>query len=308
MHPIRVYVNRDLSNPIGPNIFVSRLMKCLEDQRKVVKVRSKPDINFCVINLSNRKKTGKSLLRIDGMYWNGHDKNGLKMNPHIFRSIRQADMVVFQSDFCKRCCEHHAGSAHVSKVIHNAIDQTVVDSISADNLGAGLQFVACAKWRPTKRPNSICKGFLSSGVDGVLNMIGTIPPNPITNKKIRWMGQLPTDKTIRVMKGCDCAIHLAKFDPCPNVVIEQLSCGLPVLHADNGGTPELVKGDGVCFKVDTNWDYSILHDEIDNLDSDLVGQHIDTLAARPKLGPRDDLDIRHAARMYWQAFKELLNG
>jgi glycosyltransferase involved in cell wall biosynthesis len=242
------------------------------------------------------------------MYWNGHDKNGLKMNPQIFKSVRQADMVVFQSDFCKRCCEHHAGQARSSKVIHNAIDQSVVSSIPAASLGPGPHFVACAKWRPTKRPKSICKGFLESGVSGFLNMVGAHPLDSIEDKRIRWLGEIPSKAAIGVMKACDYAIHLGKFDPCPNVVIEELSCGLPVLHTDNGGTPELVKQDGVCLEVEAHWDYSISHAEIDNLDPSLVGKHIRKLSNMPKIAARDDLDIRHTARMYLKAFEELLNG
>ncbi len=308
MKPIKVHVNRDLSNPIGPNIFVRRLMKYLVDSNKVVQTSQKPDVNFCVINLGHRRKGAKSLLRIDGMYWNGHDRTGLKMNPKIFDSIRRADMVVFQSRFCKRCCERHSGPARKSKIIYNAIDQSAINSIPAAKMGKGLQFVACAKWRQTKRPLSICKGFLESKVNGTLNMIGSASKSYVKDKRIRWMGQLGTEKTLAVMKGCDYAIHLGKFDPCPNVVIEELSCGLPVLHTDNGGAPELIRNDGVQLQVDGGWNYSVLHTEIDNLDPVQVGQGIRDLTEVSKAVVRPDLDIRHAADMYFRAFKELLDG
>ena len=29
-------------------------------------------------------------------------------------------------------------------------------------------------------------------------------------------------------------------DPCPNSVIEAMSCGLPILYSNSGGLPELV--------------------------------------------------------------------
>ena len=43
-------------------------------------------------------------------------------------------------------------------------------------------------------------------------------------------------------------------DPCPNTVIEALSCGLPILYSASGGVPEIVgNGCGVALKVLDNW-------------------------------------------------------
>jgi len=307
MRAIKVYINRDLSKSIGPNIFVRRLINFMTDQGKIIQVKNKPDINFCIINTFNRKKGARTLLRIDGMYWNGHDKNGLKMNPQIFKSVRQADMVVFQSQFCRRCFDRYVGKYRRSMVIYNAINQEFINSVVRTKLGPEPQFVSIAKWRPTKRPNSICRGFIKSRVDGTLNMIGSLPKNPINNQRIRWLGNLSPKKVISILKGCNYAIHLAKFDPCPNSVIEELSCGLPVLHTDNGGTPEIVQKDGICLRVDSGWDYSTLYDEIDNLDEELVGQHIIKLSHCSKIKNRKDLDIKNAAQLYWTAFNKILN-
>jgi len=39
-------------------------------------------------------------------------------------------------------------------------------------------------------------------------------------------------------------------DACPNVVLEALSCGLPVIHVPSGGVPELVRDAGATFTTD----------------------------------------------------------
>ena len=44
-------------------------------------------------------------------------------------------------------------------------------------------------------------------------------------------------------------------DPCPNTVIEALSCGLPVLYSKSGGLPELVNNScGVGLTVKNSWE------------------------------------------------------
>ena len=50
-------------------------------------------------------------------------------------------------------------------------------------------------------------------------------------------------------------INLKYLDPCPNAVIEALSCGLPVIYSNSGGTPELVGNNaGIGLSVDINWE------------------------------------------------------
>ena len=41
--------------------------------------------------------------------------------------------------------------------------------------------------------------------------------------------------------------HNAHNDPCPNTVLEALSCALPVVYSNTGGVPELVGPDCGVF-------------------------------------------------------------
>ena len=43
-------------------------------------------------------------------------------------------------------------------------------------------------------------------------------------------------------------------DPCPNTVIEALSCGLPILYSNSGGVPELVGANaGIALECKESW-------------------------------------------------------
>ena len=46
-----------------------------------------------------------------------------------------------------------------------------------------------------------------------------------------------------IFGNADAFITLNYNDNCPNKVLEALSCGLPVIYSDTGGTPELVSSD-----------------------------------------------------------------
>lgn len=54
------------------------------------------------------------------------------------------------------------------------------------------------------------------------------------------LGHLKADALARVLRSCDVFMNLSENDPCPNVVLEALASGLPVLYKDSGGVPELV--------------------------------------------------------------------
>ena len=53
-------------------------------------------------------------------------------------------------------------------------------------------------------------------------------------------------------------LHTKRNDPCPNVVLEALSCGLPVVHSASGGLPELVGAEaGIGVPDEGDWEHDV---------------------------------------------------
>ena len=52
-------------------------------------------------------------------------------------------------------------------------------------------------------------------------------------------------------------LHPKVRDPCPNVVLEALACGVPVVHSASGGVPELVGDAGIGVSSETTWERDV---------------------------------------------------
>lgn len=50
----------------------------------------------------------------------------------------------------------------------------------------------------------------------------------------------------------DFYLSLARFDPCPNLMLEMLGHGLPVIGCNSGGVPEIIRESGILIPVDDN--------------------------------------------------------
>lgn len=67
---------------------------------------------------------------------------------------------------------------------------------------------------------------------------------------ISQMGILGRSELASAMRTCTAFLTFSENDACPNVVLEAMACGLPVLYKESGGTPELAEGCGVSVEVD----------------------------------------------------------
>lgn len=307
---MRVALNRtDFHKATGPLLFAKRLVdELILRGVKIVDIHDDPDILFALIHYSPSSVSAKTkvVLRVDGIYWNLQDRN-IKMNKSIFQSINSADGVVFQSQFCKKCVEVHNRKHPKNTVILNGINMDTINRIPPKKLPKEPGLAACAQWRPSKRPNSVCEGFLASTIKHQLYMIGEPPKNRVKHSRITWMGDLSHHDSIAVMKACTHAIHLGKFDPCPNSVVEAIGCGLPVLHTANGGTPEIVKDQGIKIPVDGDWNFKFMK-SVDEIDPKVTASALEKLVKLPPTTLRTELTMGYVADRYLDFFKDVMRS
>lgn len=165
---------------------------------------------------------------------------GRRQETLLFHSLERTDIDVFQSRYALRLFSD-LGYAKPAVVIHNATDQSIFNPFGRKVWvrGKPLRLFSCtfstrkskgfdviARFSQCRGVESYHVGAWPGDVDcGAVRMLGTLSP-----------GQIAAEYRLRG----DVFLHPAKDDPCPNAVVEALSCGLPVLYSQPGGTAELV--------------------------------------------------------------------
>jgi len=122
-----------------------------------------------------------------------------------------------------------------------------------------------------------CKDLALTNKTGEKVHLALIGSGPLKNKlqrlaeklgiadHVQFLGQLPQDQVALWMNAADCLVLPSKSEGTPNVVLEALACGTPVVATPVGEVPELVHdgengyvtddiADGLSKVCDHEWD------------------------------------------------------
>jgi glycosyltransferase involved in cell wall biosynthesis len=186
-----------------------------------------------------RRRKAYMVHRVDGitqMYGredNGDDDLQLSLN-------RFADLTIFQSRFCLESFKTYGYSGSNHAVIHNGVDQGLFNTKNKECWDGRrkLKILSCIWSRNRKKGyETIAK---LSQLDSVESHFVGNWPKEIDPQRVKLMKPLTQDQLALEYQKHDIFLHPAENDPCSNSVLEALSCGLPVLYKNSGGTPEMV--------------------------------------------------------------------
>jgi len=250
----------------GKALFMRRLADELR-QRKVNVVSSgKTDVSLNVISIKHWHSTYK-IVRFDGV-WHDTARNWRQKNRGMRDAIKHADGVIYQSNFARRMCNKYLGEPKCpSRVIFNGSLPSVYDEVKPASFQHKHVFIAFSKWRPHKRLRDIIESFLiANGVIKCMLIVAGdgsrsgIPAGEASNyfahRDIEYVGSLPQNLLMPILKAATASIHLCWFDACPNSVVEALCAGVPVICNNVGGTWEIVgpSGAGEVLAIDEPYD------------------------------------------------------
>ena len=215
-----------------------------------------------------RQRGVRVVQRLDGINWI-HRKRPVSLK-HSLRSeygnfilslIRRflADRIVYQSDFSRVWWNDWFGTIETPySVVHNGVDleaykpvgqpagesyrMLVVEGTLGDGYESGLENavqLAEATAKLVSRPLELMVvGRVSETVKAVWQARSAVP--------IKWAGLVNRDAIPAIMSEAH-VLFSADLNPaCPNVVIESLACGLPVVAYDTGSLAELVTEGAGC--------------------------------------------------------------
>ena len=259
---IKIYLAGNREWALGGGwTFLRNLKKALKDKVQFVDKIQDCDIFFVSgVTMVSREDFRKAqelekkiITRIDGCPedWRNRGTGWSRLRDYA----KLADQVIYQSEFIKRIIGRLVKRDGV--VIYNGADQSVFKPEGDKYPKKGDPSILHVGFRkdPCKRPEEVIMRFRELKMDkpeAFLQFAGNFPTylkehkfgmlDFVKGKDWDYSGII-TDRNelAKIMRSHDYLAYTAFGDPCPNVLIEGLSCGLKVLWLnDYGGQKEIV--------------------------------------------------------------------
>jgi len=323
---VRVHFDNVLRPGTGPGTFAHRLARCLFKAGHQVQFHgSDADVSLVFIEPSGAPLAPKVVQRLDGIWFKPEEYES--KNRHIKALYEKADAVIWQSLFDKKMSVFHWGDPGVKRtpfqgcvlpepvdlVIGNGIELEPIKEITIPALASMRQeyeriFVCSSNWHAQKRLSSNVALFQRLRImypRSCLIIMGDRPDVMIADPHVFYTGVVEPEIYMQVYSVADWMLHLAWADHCPNVVVEALSQGTPVICSEVGGTKELV-GNGAYGMVLKEEPYGFQLYDYDNPPVIDVSQ-VAFLPSRHDLDYKGipSIDIRDVADRYVQLFERL---
>jgi glycosyltransferase involved in cell wall biosynthesis len=160
-----------------------------------------------------------------------------------------ADVTVFQSAYGRDATRRRRVILQDGPVVHNPVDvqRFRPDGARVAVAGAVRLVHVTSSTNPRKGAADVY-ALARRRPDVAFLLIGRyVDPPALPN--VRVEGYAGWDQLPVLLRSCDALLILAENETCPNVVLEGLASGLPVLYRRSGGTPELVGDCGVAVDL-----------------------------------------------------------
>lgn len=193
--------------------------------------------------------------------WAGADTE--RLNARLRHVLRSATHVVYQSEYCKHAADEFLGAPAGSwELLYNAVDT--------------------GEFTPAERPAENAPVLLLAGdqsqayrLDTALETLAHVPGARMlvtgsvvvdaaaaarrhgVADRIELVGRYAQRDAPSLFRRAHLLLHPKVRDPCPNVVLEALACGVPVVHSASGGVPELVGDAGIGVPSATTWERDV---------------------------------------------------
>ena len=229
-----------------------------------------------VAQYAKRKKV-KLVWNQNGVAYPGwHGPGWEEVNEPMVDLLHQADYVFYQSEFCKVSADRFLGERKGPfEILYNPVDTKVFIPASVPRKGTRVLLAGSHQHFYRVRTAIEMMSYLIADIPDVhLTIAGRYiwkqnqqeslaEARDLTSKldvvqNIDFLGEYSQEEAISLMQQSDILLHTKYNDPCPRIVVEAMSCGLPIVYSHSGGVPELVgenAGIGVSAPLDWECDH-----------------------------------------------------
>lgn len=192
-------------------------------------------------NVGRYSDIGLSLKRRIKFFYETYQINNIYKN--------YADLVIFQSTYCRDLSFEFIGTLPKSKyrIIHNGVHKDIFYSDPKHLIGDCISFITTGRFRRSDMLLPILDALdsLEGNLKFKLTVVGPIEGD----KLLQECNKRDYVITLPPMKNNQLATELRKSDiylfsslnpPCPNALLEAVSCGLPVVSFNYGSINELL--------------------------------------------------------------------
>jgi len=201
-----------------------------------------------VVKLKNKFPEKIFAHRMDGIYKLYNKPNDSRQDLCFDLNSKIADCTIFQTAWAKK--EHIKFGLNTDKpntIICNAPNQKIFNTDYKKNNSEKVKLV-CTSWSINKNKGFGFYKFLDDNLDFnkyTFTYIGNDPGIKFNN--IKKVGPLNSIDLAKKIQAHDIFLTASKYECCSNSLLEAMSCGLPAVGLNSGGTPDLIKSGGELF-------------------------------------------------------------
>ncbi len=185
-----------------------------------------------------------------------------RLNARLRGVLRAATHVVYQSDFCKQAADEFLGPPQGSwEILRNAVDTGEFTPAERAPEGEPLVLLAGDQSQAYRLETALetlallpeARLLVTGSVVGGQELIDELG----LAGRVDFAGRYAQRDAPALYRRAHVLLHPKVRDPCPNVVLEALACGVPVVHSTSGGVPELVEDAGIGVLSETTWERDV---------------------------------------------------
>lgn len=221
-----------------------------------------------------KRKNLKVIVNQNGVAFPAWDGDNYEVsNRYLSQLIGFADFIVYQSQFCKDSAERYISPPDVpNEIIYNPVDirlfspeacstkpETLTLLLGGNQyekyrLELALQTIK-ALHRDLPTAKLIVTGNLWLPRDEAEVWTKQALHDMNLTEHVTFTGTYAQTDAPALYSQAHLLLHTKYADPSPGLVLEAMALGIPVVHLNNGGVPELVHDAGVGVHVEHDWNH-----------------------------------------------------